>query len=149
MVLSDAERRLLDEARRAVLATIRRNGRPRLVPIAFAAVLSEHDAIIYSALDEKPKTVVDPRRLGRVRDIIARPQVSMLVDRWSEDWTRLAWLRLDGTAELIEPGAGAHAHFAAVELLRARYAQYAGQRLEERPLLRIHVETSASWGLDR
>ena len=75
------------------------------MPFAFAVdATTEADLpVLYSALDEKPKSVADPRELGRVRDILARPSVSVLVDRWSEDWSELAWLRLDGNALLIEP----------------------------------------------
>lgn len=135
---------LLDEARRAVLATTRRDGRPRLVPIAFA--VDAASGVLYSALDEKPKSVADPRRLARVRDVVARPQVSVLVDRWSEDWSQLAWLRLDGRARLLEPTeAGADEHAAAINMLRARYPQYAGQALEAAPLLRIELEHASGW----
>lgn len=142
---------LLADARRAVLATTRADGRPRLVPLAFAADQAASPLVIYSALDEKPKSVADVRQLGRVRDLLARPQVSVLVDRWSEDWSELAWLRLDGTAEMLDPadaGAAAeHAH--ALSLLRGRYAQYATQDLEGRPVIRITVERVASWSAGR
>lgn len=153
VALSAAETDLLRTCRRAVLATIADDGRPRLVPIAYAlAPWSDADGhpLLYSALDEKPKSVADPRRLARVRDILARPSVSVLVDRWSEDWSELAWLRLDGTASLLEPSADwadAGRHRDAVRLLRARYRQYETQRLEERPMLRIVCVRTASWGL--
>lgn len=149
MELTEPERALLERARRAVLGTIAPTGRPRLVPMAFAVSQGSDVLVIYSALDEKPKSVDDPRRLARVRDILARQEVSVLVDRWSEAWTELAWLRLDGTATLVEPtDAQAAEHLLAVGLLRARYPQYATQRLESRPILRIEVERAASWGLD-
>jgi PPOX class probable F420-dependent enzyme len=145
--LSDAEYALLSESRRAVLATLAADGRPRLVPIACAFVTGRsQELLLYSALDEKPKSVDDPRSLARVRDILARPRVSVLVDRWSEDWTELRWLRLEGTARLLEPDGGdAEEHARAVGLLRARYPQYATHRLEERPMLRIAVERAVSW----
>lgn len=130
---------LLAQTRRAVLATISPDGTPRLVPIAYAFA----DRVIYSALDEKPKQVADPHDLARVRDIVARPRVSVLVDQWDEDWTKLAWLRLIGRASLLKSGEPEHA--LAITLLRERYAQYAGQRLEDRPIIRIAVERTASW----
>ncbi len=130
---------LLAQARRAVLATISPDGTPRLVPIAYAFA----NGVIYSALDEKPKQVADPHDLARVRDIVARPRVSVLVDTWDEDWTKLAWLRLIGRASLLESGEPEHA--VAITLLRERYPQYAGQRLEGRPIIRIAVERTASW----
>ncbi len=141
--LTDWQAELLRSTRRAVLATIRPDGRPRLVPIAYAVAHDADTLLIYSPIDEKPKVVSDPHRLARVRDIMARPRVSLLVDRWAEDWAHLAWLRLDGRAQLLEPGAAGHAH--ALALLRERYPQYAAQRLEERPLLAIAVEAVAGW----
>ena len=149
--LSDSERQLLDESRRGVLATIAGDGRPRLVPIVYAAITGRsQELLLYSALDEKPKSVGDPRSLARVRDVLARPRVSVLVDRWSEDWVHLAWLRLDGVARLLEPDTADDTaeHARAVALLRARYPQYASHRLEDRPMLRIAVEPTVSWGLD-
>jgi PPOX class probable F420-dependent enzyme len=130
---------LLSRARRAVMATIAADGTPRLVPIAFAFA----DGVIYSALDEKPKSVADPHDLARVRDIVARPQVSVLIDEWDEDWTKLAWLRLAGRASVLEPGVPGHA--LAVRLLRERYPQYADHRLEQRPIIRIEIEHTSSW----
>jgi PPOX class probable F420-dependent enzyme len=144
--LTDDQRALLERSRRAVLGTISPNGRPRLVPIAFAVVGAAPELIVYSALDEKPKTVSDPRQLARVRDIRARPQVSVLVDEWHEDWTRLRWLRLDGSATVLEPDTSAvNEHAAAVGALRERYPQYDGHRLEDRPVVRIRVERVTGW----
>jgi PPOX class probable F420-dependent enzyme len=138
---------VLSSARSAVLATIREDGRPRLVPIAFAVDNDGGAMVLYSALDEKPKAVSDVHRLARVRDIAARPQVTVLVDRWSEDWTELAWLRLDGTASLLEPAdpTTTAEHTLAVSLLRERYPQYATQRLEQLPILRIAVQGLSEW----
>ena len=153
--LGPAELALLKRSRRGVMATIAPDGRPRLVPIAYAvAPWTDADGrvLLYSALDEKPKSVADPRRLARVRDILARPRVSLLVDRWSEDWSRLAWLRVEGEATLVEPTPGTAEggrHADAVRLLRERYPQYAGHRLEERPVLRIVCQRAVSWGLGR
>ncbi len=149
--LDDAQLELLNGARRAVLATIAPDGRPRLVPIAYAVAEAEDGALIlYSALDEKPKSVDDPHALARVRDVLERPRVSVLVDTWDEDWSRLAWLRLDGLAALLErTDSDAAEHEVAVRLLRERYAQYATHRLEDRPVLRIEIERVVGWGLER
>jgi len=141
-VLTAARRRFLGEARRAILATLDGEGRPRLVPICFV-VDPEHDTL-YSPLDDKPKRTDDPRGLARVRDIEARPEVSVLVDRWDEDWTGLAWLRLGGRARLIDTGAAAPA--GTIDRLRGRYPQYAHHRLEDRPMIAIAVTRASSWG---
>lgn len=125
-----------------MLATIASDGRPRLVPITFVFVAD----VIYSPIDEKPKSVADPRDLARVHDIEARPRVSVIVDQWSEDWRELGWLRLSGSAVVIGPeGESAAEHANAVGLLRAKYEQYATHALEARPIIRIAVEQARSW----
>jgi PPOX class probable F420-dependent enzyme len=142
---------LLRESRFAVLATTRADGRPRLVPVTFAMSSDAGGTVLYIALDEKPKKVADVHDLGRVRDILARPQVSLLAHRPSEDWGELAWVRVDGTARLLEPASDSDAaeHALAVGLLRGRYAQYATHRLEERPVIRIEVDNVAEWRAER
>ncbi len=147
-VLTVVERAFLAGARRAILATIAPDGRPRLVPICY--VLDPVRPVLYTPLDDKPKRVTDPRRLARVGDLLADPRVSVLVDRWDEDWAGLAWLRCLGMASLLEPraprGGGADDHGPAVTALRARHPQYAIHRLEARPLIRIAIERVTSWG---
>jgi PPOX class probable F420-dependent enzyme len=139
--LGPRERAFLGPARRAVLATIDPAGRPRLVPICF--VLDPREPLLVTPLDDKPKARDDPLDLARVRDIRERPEVALLVDRWSEDWTRLAWLRLAGTARILDPGEGPDG---AIEALRAKYPQYATHRLEARPLIAISITHATSWG---
>ncbi len=103
-VLEPGQRALLDEARRATLATIGPDGRPRLVPCCFALDRGRR----WPWWSTRPSTTSPSARairrsLARVRDIERDPRVTLLVDRWDEDWTRLAWLRLDGIARLISP----------------------------------------------
>jgi PPOX class probable F420-dependent enzyme len=148
-MLDASERAFVAERRTATLATVSRVGRPRLMPICFVLAdldPAEAQPVIWSPLDEKPKQVGDPRRLARVRDIEERPEVSLLFERWSEDWSRLAWLRARGIATLIEPADDAAAHRWAVGALRAKYGQYRGQHLEARPMLRIALVHTVSWG---
>jgi PPOX class probable F420-dependent enzyme len=147
-ILTAAQLGFLERARTAVFATIAPDGAPRLVPICFVVSAgAEGRRVIHTPLDEKPKRVADPRELERVRDIVANPVVGLLVHRWSEDWSELGWLRLDGHAELIEPeGPAAAEHATAVAALRAKYPQYATHRLEERPIIRIVVDQTRGWG---
>ena len=142
-VISEAERLFLADRRTATLATIAPDGAPRLVPICFA--LADDVDVLYSPLDDKPKDVGDPRDLARVRDILARPDVSLLVHHWSEDWSALGWLRVRGRASLLEPAVGRE-HLAAVRALRAKYPQYVEHRLEDRPIVRVEVVSTRSWG---
>jgi PPOX class probable F420-dependent enzyme len=147
-ILTADDLAFLSAARTAVLATIDGGGLPRLVPICFVVTESPR-LVLHSPLDEKPKRTGDPHMLARVRDVAERPEVSVLVDRWSEEWDRLGWIRLYGLAALVEPAGnpldGAE-HGAVVAALRGKYPQYREQRLEDRPLIRIVVERCRSWG---
>jgi PPOX class probable F420-dependent enzyme len=109
--LPDTPAQLLTEARRGVLATVDATGTPHAVPVCFAL---KNDEVV-SAIDAKPKTTA---RLARVRNIEANPNAALLLDRWDEDWTRVGWVMVRGTARLERPGYGQD------ELL-ARYPQYA------------------------
>jgi PPOX class probable F420-dependent enzyme len=135
VTLTSAERALLKHARRATLATIAPDGRPRLVPVCFVFL----QGVIWTPLDEKPKAVSDVRDLARVRDIVERPNVTLLIDRWSEDWSELAWVRLDGRAELAD------AQRPTVTALRAKYPQYVSHDLDARPMIAITIERTSSW----
>jgi PPOX class probable F420-dependent enzyme len=67
--------------------------------------------------------------------------VCLVVDHYDDDWTRLWWVRLDGTARVVEDGPERER---GVELLVAKYAQY-----RERPpagaVIVISVERVRSW----
>ena len=143
-LLSPDQRAFLESARRAVLATIAPDGHPRLVPICF--VLAGEPPILYTPIDDKPKRTDDPFALARVRDIEADPRVTVLIDRWDEDWSRLAWLRCEGRASLLEPGTALE-HTAAVADLRVKYAQYETHRLEQHPLIRMTIDRVTDWGM--
>jgi PPOX class probable F420-dependent enzyme len=148
-MLDDARRTLVADARTATLATQRPDGRPRLVPVCYVLAPDEDGQgrpIVYTPLDEKPKRVTDPRRLGRVADLLVLPQAGLLIERWDEDWSRLAWVRLEGRADILEPQPHERdEHAAAVAGLRAKYPQYETQALGDRPIIRIVVDRVTTW----
>jgi PPOX class probable F420-dependent enzyme len=111
---SSVARRRVAEARVGRLATLTSEDRPHIVPCCF--VLDEQTA--YSAVDAKPKSTLALRRLENVR---AHPSCSLLVDHYSEDWTELWWVRLDGSGRVIEQGAERER---ALTLLKEKYRQY-------------------------
>lgn len=147
-VMNDALRAFLEQQRTATLATLAADGQPRLVPICFVLgdAGSTDSVSLYSPLDEKPKRGPEVRELARVRDIKARPEVTLLFDRWSEEWDRLAWVRVRGTATLLEPGDEAEVHAAVLARLRRKYPQYGTHRLETAPLIRVSISAASSWG---
>lgn len=117
----------------ARLATVRPDGSPHLVPITFA--IDKGDVV--TAVDHKPKR---HPRLQRLANITANPHVSLLIDHWDDDWHRLWWVRLDGTAVVQDADPDA------VDALAAKYHQYADRR-PHGPVIRISVESRATWGL--
>ncbi len=144
-ILDAEQRAFLAAARSGTLATVAPDGLPRLVPCCFVLAAGTRAAVLYTPLDEKPKRVADPSALARVRDLVKRPDVALLVDRWSEDWTELAWLRIRGRAALLEPIDAPDEHAGAVAALRVKYSQYRGHRLEDRALIRIEVLGAVWW----
>jgi PPOX class probable F420-dependent enzyme len=148
-MLTTGERAFVAAARRAVLATLRASGRPRLVPICFVLGDDDEDGRLplYSPLDEKPKRSADPRQLARVADILERPEVEVLVDHWSEDWADLGWLRLSGLARVMEQGDDPAERETAIAALRAKYPQYLDHDLASRPLIRIAIDHVTRWGV--
>lgn len=102
-------------ARVGRLATIDLDGRPNVVPIVFAV---EGDTI-YTSVDDKPKRST---RLRRLSNIERDPRVTILVDHYEEAWPALWWVRVRGTARVVEPDAERDR---ALDALRHKYEQYA------------------------
>jgi PPOX class probable F420-dependent enzyme len=105
------------------------------VPITFVLV----GEVIYSAVDAKPKRT---RALRRLANVAANPRVSVLVDHYESDWTRLWWVRADGRARVLEQG-GAEA-LDALAALTGRYDPYRGSP-PPGPVLAIDVERWVGW----
>lgn len=108
------------------------------MPIVFAW----QGRVLYTPLDLKPKRSADPKRLRRVRNILDNPRVAVVIDRYDEDWSRLAFSLLEGRATLVESGAERDA---AAEALAAKYPQYGELPLAGRPIVRIEVERVTTW----
>ncbi|MBF9069397.1 TIGR03668 family PPOX class F420-dependent oxidoreductase [Streptacidiphilus fuscans] len=131
---SEECRSRLERARSARLATASAAGAPHLVPITFVC---ERDRL-YFAIDHKPKSASELRRLANIRE---NPQVSVLVDHYDEDWTQLWWVRVDGHAEIGEHGPERER---ALDLLAAKYRAYRETR-PEGALVTIAIEHITGW----
>src|SRR3989475_8179828 len=127
-------RHRIDSAMVARLATVGADGRPHIVPITFAL---DEDTIFF-AIDFKPKKTTDLRRL---RNIEANPSVSVLVDHYEDDWTKLWWVRVDGSARIVIDGADFER---AIALLTERYQQYRSAR-PEGPAVVIAIDRMTGW----
>jgi PPOX class probable F420-dependent enzyme len=118
----------------ARLGTVAPDGKPHLVPVVFAL----HHEVVYTAVDAKPKTT---QRLRRLANIEHNPQVSLLVDHYSDDWTQLWWVRVDGVAAVHQDGDEMHT---GRDLLRAKYTQYQSVPLNG-PVIAVAVRGWSSW----
>lgn len=118
----------------AALATVGADAAPHLVPVVFAV---EGDTV-YTAVDAKRKST---QRLRRLSNIEANPQVSLLVDHYSENWDQLWWVRADGLATVHHDGEQMAIGYG---LLRAKYVQYERTALDG-PVVAITVARWASW----
>jgi PPOX class probable F420-dependent enzyme len=117
----------------ARLAFLDDEDRPRVLPVTFALA---GDAV-WSAIDQKPKRVKEP---ARVRYLRHRPEASLCVDFYDDDWSRLAWVQLLGAVTVV-PASDAPD---ALEALTAKYAPYREQT-PPGPLLRLSVERALAW----
>jgi PPOX class probable F420-dependent enzyme len=106
---------------------------PRIVPVTFAVV---GEAIVH-AVDHKPKAT---RELARLEDLRRDPRASLLVDHYDEDWSRLWWVRADGTARVLDVAEATDALDALVE----KYPQYAGRR-PGGPVVVLDVHRVSGW----
>jgi PPOX class probable F420-dependent enzyme len=121
-------------ARVARLATVDPDGRPHLVPIVFAL---DGDTL-YSAVDRKRKRSTKLRRIENAR---ARPDVTILVDHYDEDWSGLWWIRLRGRARVLDEG---DERERALALLAEKYPQYQTEP-PEGPVLAVDVSEIRDW----
>ena len=127
----------LREARVGRLATVDASGRPLVVPVCYA-----FDGVtVYSAVDAKPKRT---RELRRLRNIAENPNVSLVVDEYDEDWSRLRWVIVEGAASVLEGGAE---FTQAIDLLRGKYPQYRALALDRDAgaVVRIAPSRLLSW----
>ena len=127
-------RRRLGESRVARLATVGVHGKPHVVPVCFVL---DGDTI-FSAVDHKPKRTSG---LQRLRNIAANPSVAVLADHYEEDWRTLWWVRADGMARVLVPGAEAER---AIDMLVHRYPQYMRQR-PGGPVVAITITRLSGW----
>jgi PPOX class probable F420-dependent enzyme len=131
---SGEARRRLAGSRIGHLATVGDDGRPHIVPFVFAI---EGDTL-YFAVDAKPKRTTN---LKRLQNIAANPAVAILADHYEDDWSKIWWVRVDGTARVvIEPSETQ----LAIDMLANRYEQYRQAR-PSGPVVAIQIDRMTGW----
>jgi PPOX class probable F420-dependent enzyme len=124
---------LIEAERVARLAFCDGDDHPRVLPVSFALA----DGAIWSAIDRKPKRTPEP---ARVRWLRQRPDAALCVDRYDDEWSRLAWVQLLGRVEVLEREAAG----AGIDALTSKYAQYRDEP-PPGPVLRLGVERALHW----
>ena len=136
-MLSERQRHFLAASRVGHLATADAKGAPHLIPVCYAA----DEGTLYITVDEKPKRRDIP--LKRVRNIQDNPEVAFVVDRYDEDWSRLGWVMLRGSAEILESGPE---HDRAQALIVARYPQLRQMHIALLPVIALRIARATDWG---
>jgi len=111
-------------------------GHPRVLPVTFALAGDR----LYSAVDEKPK-LVPGGELARVRYLRRHPSAALTVDRYDDDWSKLAWVQVLGAVQVLDDPTARPEGLAA---LRAKYDPYRHQA-PAGPLLELTPKRTLYW----
>ena len=139
MIIPPAVEEFIERARVARLATIDSEFKPHLVPVVF--VFNGNHFFI--PVDEKRKTA-KPEKLKRIRNIQDNPNVTLLIDEYSEDWNKLAFVMIQGKASIATKEEGNIQVRQAYKKLIIKYLQYQKVGLGERCII-ITPKKVASW----
>ena len=116
------------------LATVTADDKPHIVPCCFAV----SGDVVYSAVDHKPKST---RQLRRITNLRGNPYAALLVDYYDEDWSSLWWVRADGTGRILDAGPDFDR---AITLLVAKYDQYR-QVAPAGPVIALDIVAWRGW----
>lgn len=135
MRLSKKVAKLIAHERVCRVATAGTEGRPHLVPVCHVLA---GEKIYFGSGD-------DARKVKNLRE---NPQITITVDLYSDDWSQLRGVMVQGTARLIERGPRFKQ---ARARLYAKYSQYAKEAAIS-PSDSVVVEVTPAhvftWGLD-
>lgn len=139
MNIPSAVEEFIERARLARLATIDSEFKPHVVPVVF--VFDGNHFFI--PIDEKRKTA-KPEKLKRIKNIQDNPNVALLIDEYSEDWTRLAFVMIQGKASTASKTDGNLQVQEAYKKLMTKYLQYQKVGVGEMCII-IALEKLVSW----
>lgn len=138
IIPSDVEE-FIERARVARLATIDSEFKPHLVPVVF--VFDGNSFVI--PIDDKRKTT-KPEKLKRIRNIQANPNAALLIDNYSEDWTSLTFVTIQGKASVAGKTEDNIQVREAYKKLMTKYLQYQKVGVGEMCII-IAPEKVVSW----
>jgi PPOX class probable F420-dependent enzyme len=131
---------LIERARVARLATVDSESKPHLVPVVFV-----FDGNCFFIPIDKKRKEVKPEKLKRIKNIQNNPNVVLLIDEYSDDWTRLAFVMVQGKASIASKTQGNLQMQEAYKKLITKYPQYQRIGLGEMCII-LKPEKVASWG---
>jgi PPOX class probable F420-dependent enzyme len=132
---ADKMRRLVSDARVARLGTIDPDGSPNLIPFCFVIDANT----LYTGVDEKPKRT---KRLQRLENIRRDPRVMVLIDHYEDDWEKAWWVRLRGTARMLDPKQSVRGR----QLLIDKYPQYVEDPPDDE-VMAIEIDEWVGWSM--
>ena len=73
-------------------------------------------------------------------------RVSLVIDHYEDDWSRLAYVLIWGLAAVLDPGSAEHAR--AIALLREKYPQYLTMAIQKQPVIKVTPRRSKFWSTE-
>jgi PPOX class probable F420-dependent enzyme len=140
MNIPSAVEEFIERARVARLATIDSEFKPHVVPVVFVFD-GKH---FFIPIDQKRKTA-KPEKLKRIKNVQDNPNAALLIDKYSEDWTRLAFVMIQGKASIASKTEGNLQVQEAYKKLMTKYLQYQNVGVGEMCII-IAPEKLISWG---
>ena len=140
MIITPAVEGFIQRARVARLATIDSEFKPHLVPVVFVF----DGNYFFIPVDEKRKKTAKSEKLKRIRNIQDNPNIALLFDEYSEDWTKLAFVMIQGKAFIANKIEGNIQVREAYKKLMTKYIQYQKVGIGEVCII-ITPKKVASW----
>ncbi len=122
--LPDAVRAFIDAARVCRIATVRADGEPHLIPVC---PVYDGDTTLYVDLGPKSTTA---------RALEHDPRITVLIDEYDADWTKLRKVILRCTAEAVT----GEAQERVWEQIRRTYPQYASGDWTPRLTMALRIQ---------
>jgi PPOX class probable F420-dependent enzyme len=136
-MLTSEQEAYVQAGRLARLATVDERGRPHVVPVCYVY----DGTYFYTAIDRKRKSA-PTSDLRRIKNLVANPNVALLVDHYSENWDELSYVQVRGQAALVTSGEESER---AVAALRGKYPQYETLLADDATVIRIEPRRAMSW----